>query len=915
MATAPALIGRTEHLHRLSELARRAARGERQVVFLAGPVGIGKTAIAEAFAAGLNGFRQVRFAGMPGERLIGFAAVNRLLHMLRGDRRGSRDEVAADSTVLAAAGALLNAVDDFGGGLALLLLVDDAHLVDVVSLQALAFMLLRMPGDRLLAVVNTEHAYETRRDMGFVRDQPGITQIDVGGLTGKETRDFLTAMGVVPVSCSRLAAIHRWSAGNPLYLRALVRPGGPAGLPPENPAHGPIPPSLTQIVQDWVGTFPPGSTRVLDALAVLQAPADLPLLRHMTGSLSLLEDIEPLIKEQAARWMAAGADDDRIVLTHQGQQDVLYAGIPLARRKELHRAAAEVLDPPERWRHRIAASESYDGALARSLRAAVDAELDHGDPVRAAQYLLGISKVDPDASARGAGLLQAVRLLVVSGHYQPALALAPRVLAGAAGPGRAEALGLLELARGHDTGAAEHLLQAWRGYGGDEEQASRAAMELATAQASLGLGRQVVRAAQFAVAHSADPAVIGRAQSVITYARALLAGPADALLYVSHLRENPADVPVYDLHSLALRGILRSMTGQLHAALSDLTVVIRRGHLDDLARRGGFSAVVHAAACHIMLGGWTEARRLLSLGFDEAQTVGRETDFVVLHTLSAMLAGFQGRWSTAQQDMAEARALVAASDFSGPHFQLAQTSAALAFARQDWHAVVDSLTRVLDEPSNRERARIYRIWTLPLLGVAHARLGDEQAAQEAAAGLDELAPYGAFAAVCAAWVRGNTAAARRDVHTALRHLRDGLALGSYGGEPVLPRTLLRCDYGRCLIEAGQGSEAERQLTQAAGVFREMGAGALEAPCVRLLEQIDSVIPVSRAEHFWEELTDRERDVAQLVGQGWTNKEIARELYVTMKTVEYHLRNIYVKGDAQNRRQVRDLVQMLRAAGN
>ncbi|MEU8934298.1 AAA family ATPase [Streptomyces sp. NPDC048409] len=913
MVTAPALIGRTEYLQQLSELARRAARGQRQVVFLAGPVGIGKTAITDAFAAVLNGFRQVHLAGMPGERLIGFAAVNRLLYALRGGRRGGGDEVPSDAPVMAAGGALLNAVDDLGGR-PLLLVVDDAHQIDLVSLQALAFMLLRMPGDRLLAVVNTEHAYETRRDMGFVRDQPGITQLDVGGLTGEETRDFLTAMGVAPVSCSRLAAAQRWSAGNPLYLRALIRPAGLDRLPPENPAHEPIPPSLTQVVQEWVGTFPPGSIRVLEALAVLQAPAGLPVLRHMTDSTSLLEDIEPLIKEQVAAWTSAGAGDERIVLNHQGQQDALYAGIPRARRMRLHRAAAEVLEPPEHWRHQIASTEAYDGALARSLHAAAGTELDHGDPVRAAQYLLGISKVDPDAGARGAGLLQAVRLLGVSGHYQPALALAPRVQATEAGPGRAEALGLLELARGHDAGAAEHLLQAWRGYGDDDEQASRAAMELSAVQAALGLGRQAAHTAQFAVAHSADPAVIGQAQSVLTYTRALLAGPADALLYVSHLRENPADVPLCDLGCLALRGILRNMTGQLHAALSDLTVAFRRGCTDALVRRGGFSVIVHAAVCHIMLGGWAEARRLLSLGFDEAQTVGREADLVVLHSLSAMLAGFQGRWSTAQQDLDEARALVAASDFSGPHFHLTESEAALAFVRQDWRAVVESFTRALEDPSNRERAGIYRIWSLPLLGVAQARLGDTEAAEAAAAGLDDLAPYGALAAVCAAWVRGNAAAACHDSHAALRLLRDGLAISSYGGEPVLLRTMLRCDYGRYLIEDGQGGEAERQLTQAAEAFREMGADALEAPCIRLLERIDSAIPVSRAERFWDELTDRERDVAQLVGQGWTNKEIARELYVTMKTVEYHLRNIYVKGDAQNRRQVRDLVQMLKAAG-
>jgi DNA-binding NarL/FixJ family response regulator len=914
MTTAPALVGRTEHLHRLSERAEQAARGERQAVFLSGPVGIGKTAIVEAFRAGLSGFRQVRVAGTPGERLIEFAAVNRLLQVLRGEQCGADDQVAADCTVLAAGGVLIAALDDFNGGRPMLLVVDDAHHLDAASLQTLGFVMLRMTGDRMLAVLNTEHAYETRRGMGFVRDQPGVTQIDVGGLTGAETRDFLTAMGIVSVSPSRLAVVHRWSAGNPLYLQALVRPAVPDGLLPENPAHGSVPPSLTHIVHDWARTFPADSTRVLEALAVLGAPADLPVLQCMTGSSTLPEDIEPLITGGAIAWVSTGSGSERIALIHQGQQDALYAGLPLSKRKRFHRAAAAALDPPERWRHQIAATETYDAALARQLGAAVHAELTQGEASRAAQYLLGISEVDPDAAARNAALLRAVRLLVASGQYQLALAQASRVLATAAGPERAEALGLLELARGRDAGAAEYLLTAWHGYAGDEEDAGRAAMELSAVQISLGLARQAVQAAQSAVADSSDPSVIGQAQSVLTYASAMLSGPAEALLHLSHLRENPADASVHDLSSLAVRGVLRGLTGQLHAALGDLTVVSRRRSPDHLAQRGGFGAVIHAAACHILLGGWTEARRMLSLAFDEAQILGRETDFAMLHCFSAWLAGFQGRWSTAEEELAEAGSLAAVSDFSGPYYHLVQASAAVAFARQDWRGVIDPLARVIDEPAHRERARVYRLWSLPMLGVARARRGDADAADEMASVLEELAFHGAVAAVCAAWVRGNASAARHDLHAALRHLRDGLAVSSDGGEPMLHRALIRFDYGRLLIESGQGDEAARQLTQAAGALREMGAAPLEAQCVELLERTDSAVKASRAERFWAVLTDRERDVAKLVGQGWTNKEIAQELYVTTKTVEYHLRNIYGKGDVENRRQVRDLVQTLAPAG-
>ncbi|MFJ5646150.1 AAA family ATPase [Streptomyces sp. NPDC093223] len=913
MNVACPLIGRTEELRRLAELARHADQGQCQVVFISGPAGIGKTTLMEACAASLENFRFVRVRGSAGQRLIEFDAVNRLLQALSGEGNGPVKQISRDSTVLAAGGALIAAADDFKGPSPLGLLIEDAHQIDTASLQALGFMLLRTSRDRVLAVMGTEHVYLTRRETGFARDRPGVVQLDVEGLTLAETRDFMSAMGSGPVSPSRLAVVHRWSAGNPLYLRALVRSDASGGPTAENPAHGAIPPALSHIVRDWAKSFLPGGTRVLGALAVLGTPADLPTLQHMTGSSALLDDIEPLIREGAAKWVTPGDGSDRLALIHQGQRDALYLGIPLSRRKELHRQAAALLDPPERWQHQIAAADAYDGDLAGQLRAAVPAELHHGDPAQAARWLLGISEVDPVATARNGALLEAVRLLATSGHYQAALAHSARVHAAPAGAGRSEALGLLELAHGHDAGAAEHLLKAWHGYGDDEEGAARAAIELSGVQATLGLGWQAVQAAQFAVAHSSDPQVIGQAQSVIVFAEALLKGPAAALTQLSHLRDNPTAVSVHDLGSLACRGILRSLTGQFHPALDDLTVIARR-RSPHLAQRGGFGALIHIAACLVFLGEWTEARRSLSLALDEAQTVGRELDFAMLHSFSAALAAFQGRWSDAEEDLFEARALAAASDFSGPYYHYVQGAAAVAFARQDWQGVIDPLARLVKEPSHRDRARVYRLWSFPFLGVAYSRIHDADAADEMAAALEELAPCGAAAAVSAAWVRGNASAARQDLAGALRHLRDGLAVRSDGGEPALHRALLRCDYGRLLIESGQKAEAETQLTQAAEALRAMGAVPLEVWCAGLLAQTDSLAGLTAAQGFWAALTDRERDVAKLVGHGWTNKEIAQELYVTTKTVEFHLQNIYGKGEGRNRRQVRDLVQMLAASG-
>ncbi|MFD5989681.1 helix-turn-helix transcriptional regulator [Streptomyces cyaneofuscatus] len=58
----------------------------------------------------------------------------------------------------------------------------------------------------------------------------------------------------------------------------------------------------------------------------------------------------------------------------------------------------------------------------------------------------------------------------------------------------------------------------------------------------------------------------------------------------------------------------------------------------------------------------------------------------------------------------------------------------------------------------------------------------------------------------------------------------------------------------------------------------------------------------------DELSDRERDIAGLVARGWTNREIAAELYISVKTVEYHLANIYARNGLEERRELRNVMQ-------
>ncbi|MFD7859784.1 AAA family ATPase [Streptomyces microflavus] len=911
------LAGRADDLRTLLDAADRARSGNSATIFLGGPAGVGKTALTVAMTRSLPDFATVTVSGVSTEQYLNYAAVNRLIRSMRtkwSDDAGRADAVPADSTIISAGGRLIAALDEHEEK-PVALIIEDGHLLDRMSLQALGFMLLRTTHDQLLTVVNTEHPFETRQATGLTESVQGVTQIELSGLDLDATRTLLQALGVSHLSEAQVAGVAKWSRGNPLYITALARTADEQGRIPERFLAADVPPSLTDAIDAWCATFPPDARRVLDALAVLNTPVSERTLRDMLDSTTTASAIRALVGGGAAEWIVTPDREARLALVHPGQRQVLYASLPAAEQRALHRAAAGVLQPPQRWRHQVAALDGYDSNLAEQLGAAAATEEDSGDLSLAAQFELGVAAAAPDSGRREAATLRAVRLLVFSGQYEAALGRAPVVEEYAPSPARSEALGLLDQAAGHDASAAERLLDAREAFAarGRDDDAARASTELAALQRSIGLGTQSARSAQYAIARTSDPEIIGQAQADIAYGTALQDGPAAGLRQIRHLRDNPTDVPASDLDSLVCRGIFRGLSGDLSGGVNDLRFVYRR-HSPRVTRRNHFESAVHAASGYFLLGEFDEARRTLALAFDDAQVSGRDVDFSSIHTMSASLYACQGKWQAAEADLQQANRVAQLTDFGGPDFHHRQAAATLDFIRQNWHGVVAELSRVLKDSANDGRARLYGLWFLPLLGVASTHVQNRTVAQEAAEALNGLEETGALPLVARCWLHGSILVAENDLVAAIRTFRDGLAVPAERGEPVLHRSILRCDLARTLAANGQHQEAQMHARAAEKVFAAMGAPPLAAWCRDVLQDQSASAEATAAERFWNELTDREKDTARLVGRGWTNKEIAAELFVSTKTVEYHLGNTYAKGALRNRMQLRDLMQTLAKTG-
>ncbi|MFZ2013425.1 MAG: helix-turn-helix transcriptional regulator [Nocardioides sp.] len=161
-------------------------------------------------------------------------------------------------------------------------------------------------------------------------------------------------------------------------------------------------------------------------------------------------------------------------------------------------------------------------------------------------------------------------------------------------------------------------------------------------------------------------------------------------------------------------------------------------------------------------------------------------------------------------------------------------------------------------------------------------------------------------AVPLAWARGRVLEGRGENDAALAALEFGLSADCPQGGPAWYRAHARAARGRLLLAMGQAADGAADLGQTQRSFRAMGAAAFADRCADGLARTQPSSPT--IPDWLGELTPRERETAELVARGWTNKEIAEQQYVSPKTVEYHLRNTYIKLDITSRRELRDMLQ-------
>jgi ATP/maltotriose-dependent transcriptional regulator MalT len=275
-----------------------------------------------------------------------------------------------------------------------------------------------------------------------------------------------------------------------------------------------------------------------------------------------------------------------------------------------------------------------------------------------------------------------------------------------------------------------------------------------------------------------------------------------------------------------------------------------------------------------------------------------------VYGFSALVPAGRGETHRAQELLHAAEQY--ALPFSAGPVQMCRAIAAQAQA--NWPDMLEAINKMLQAPPGRVLAH-QPLWK-PLQAEALIHTGHLEEASTAVSELAAMASSSPALAPSVAWLSGQLAEAHHDTPAARTHYESGLALPPTPDDNALHRAFLAHSYGRLLSSMSRSQIAGTWLERARKRYRSLGATAFLS---RFEADLAKAFPSgtsnsSTGSLSLVSLTGRERDIAHLVSQGFTNKEIAGQLFVSSKTVEYHLSHIYDKLTLANRRQLRDHIR-------
>ncbi len=909
-----ALVDRSAEREALRGLLASAADGFSGTLVLRGEVGVGKTALLDetVAAATAAGLQTARLTGVEPETQLGYAGLHRFLlpfadhlEQLPGPQRDALQSTfglvtgpPADRFLVALA--VLTLLAEVASAAPLVCVVDDVQWLDPESAVVLGFVARRLYAEQVVLV------FAARELAGPLPWLAGLPELVISGLAEDAALELLASLTPGPLSPAVGARIVAGTGGNPLALVEVARelsPGQLAGaeaLPEPLPIGG----SLEKAFSRRVSRLLP-EARLLLAVAAAEPAASQEQLWRAAKELGIDPDAA----------VSADLDDlaeigPKVEFRHPLIRSVAYHGTPLGQRRRIHQALAAVAEPhePDRvaWHLGMAAVGPDEAVAARLVQAAGQVR-DRGGYAATVAFLSRAAELSVEEGQRAQRLLAAAEAALTAGQPVRADALLDEATPQLGDPlARAQARrlhGTIRFALGHAGEAAPVLLEAAR----------------VLAPADVGGARdallEAVTTAQYA-GWSTSRAVLSE-----------IAGAARAMAAAGRSEASPADLLLEGFAARAASGYLASAPLFRRAvAMLDAKDLSRQQDLGWL----GLGIIVAADL-------WDDqAQHALAIRWVQlARDHGALTELpVALNFQSTFAEVASGRFDAAAACSAEASEISAATGNPGV-FGTAGVSEAFELVwrgrEADARRVAAAVTREATSAGRGGQGN----WVQYCLAVLELSLGNYQRALQCALEVyDDDAPFTGThvlpdlveaAARCgetgiagAALGRLAERAAAAGTPLALGLLARSRALlaGDADAEPLYEEAvkhLTQCRarpqlarahlvYGEWLRRQRRRRDAREQLRIAHEMFAAMGAGAFaERARVELLATGERAR--QRTAEAAEELTPQEAQIARLVSQGDSNRDIAAQLFLSPSTVDYHLRKVFRKTGVTSRTQL------------
>jgi DNA-binding CsgD family transcriptional regulator len=902
------LMDRRSERDALDRLIEAVRIGQSRALVVRGDAGVGKTVLLDYLAGQARGCRVARVMGVQSEMELAFAG----LHQLCGGMLDHADSIPVPQrdvlrTVFGlAAGpppepfliglAVLSLLSEVARQRPLICLIDDEQWLDHASAQALGFTARRLGAEPVGLV------FAARVAGGELARLP---ELEVDGLREDDARALLASALAGPLDARVRDLIIAETRGNPLALLELPRGLSPAelaggfGLPGAAPLTGRIEDSFTRQLAGL-----PDQTRRLLQLAAADPSGDRALVWRAAGRLGLPVQAGTRAVEAGLVEFGAG-----VWFRHPLVRSAAYRSAAVSDRQQLHAALAAVTDPqadPDRraW-HRAQAAAGPDEAVAGELEASAGRAQARGGLAAAAAFLDRAAALTPEPAQRVWRLLAAARAKRDAGALDAALELLRQAEAGPL-----DALGTAEV---------EHLrgqIAMERRRGGD------AARQLTDAAGRFerldGLrARQTHLEALGAAIWAGDLEHPGMLREIAEAARAAppAAGtprPADVLLDALAIRLTQGYGAAAPVMTRALDMILAVDPGTgldvsdwlwLLGARAGGILAIELWDADavytlaarqvQVARDAG--ALVHLQFAlnflttpHLLAGELATAADLL----DEERLLADATGNRPVAYTRMMGAAWRGREAEAA-DLIGAATREATTDGMGRMINFAdQARAVLYNGLGRYDAARDAARRAF------ERDQVgCGPFIMPELAEAASRSGDAPLLRAALEWLSEQTRV-----TSSDWALGIHARIRAllsDGEAAEDGYRESIQrLGRTRVRPELARSHLL--YGEWLRREGRRADARDQLRTAHQMLDAMG---LEAFAERARHELIAVGETVRQRSVGTviTLTAQEAVIARLARDGRTNPEIGAQLFLSARTVEWHLRKVFTKLGVSRRR--------------